>query len=457
PPEIVSAVDNLLQHNQRRVVKAIRAARPSADGAGWQVETSADSVGTTKRTVADALESGAAAGDIAVLTRVNSLLAPVQASLVVAGIDVRGGIGLEFLDRTAVRAVLSWLRLASSAPGRGRNRRAGARFDPDDLREALRRPSRSFHPRITDWICEQGDVVELFKLAGRLNNERDAARLEEFAADVQLLSNMITDGASCAELVLALVERIGLAGSIETLDAHRRGMNRAAQGDDLTAVVQLASVFDDIDAAGDTDAEHALATRFVRWAREVLAAGRAPDGVTLSTVHRVKGQEWPVVVVHEASAAQYPHRLSEDVEEERRLFHVALTRAASSATVVTGADQSRFVGELTSPPPGHEATAPTAAARDRSSKPARAAGRSESTPSASDTPEHAARVDALRALRNKLRDGKPAYVVFDNATMDEIARRWPATEGDLRRIPGIGPTKLERYGPAVLELIADHP
>ncbi|MEM9513649.1 MAG: ATP-dependent DNA helicase UvrD2 [Actinomycetota bacterium] len=454
PPEIVSAVDNLLQYNRRRVAKEIRAARAPVEGAGWQVETSADSVGATQRTVANALESGTTPNEVAVLTRVNSLLAPVQAALTVAGIDVRGGVGLEFLDRTAVRAVLAWLRLASSAPGRGRHRRAGRRFDPDDLREALRRPSRSFHPRINDWICEQGDIVELFKLASRLNNERDATRLEEFAADVQLLSDMVADGASCAELVLALVERVGLAGSIETLDAHRRGMNRAAQGDDLTAVVQLASVFDDIDV-GDADAEHPLATRFVRWARDVLAVGRTADGVTLSTVHRVKGQEWPVVVVHEASAAQYPHRLSEDVEEERRLFHVALTRAASLATIVTGAQPSGFVGELTSPPPAHEANAPTGAS-DRSSRSSRSSARS-AAPSASDTPEHAARVDALRALRNELRDGKPAYVVFDNATMEEIARRWPATEGDLRRIPGIGPAKLERYGPAVLELIADHP
>ncbi len=463
PPEIVGAVDNLLQHNRRRVTKEIRAARPPADGEGWQVETSPDSVGATQRAVTAALDAGAAPSDVAVLTRVNSLLAPVQASLIVAGIDVRGGVGLEFLDRTAVRAVLAWLRLASSAPGRGRNRRAGVRFDPDDLREALRRPSRSFHPRINDWICEQGDVVELFKLAGRLNNERDAARLEEFAADVQLLSNMVAEGASCAELVLALVERIGLAGSIETLDAHRRGMNRAAQGDDLTAVVQLASVFDDIDAGPDADeGNSSLATRFVRWARDVLAVGRAADGVTLSTVHRVKGQEWPIVVVHEASAAQYPHRLSDDVEEERRLFHVALTRAATSATIVTGANPSRFVEELTSTPPAHDAIAPAVGdepertSRSSARSLARSSSRSAAS-SANDTPEHAARVEALRSLRNELRDGKPAYVVFDNATMEEIARRWPATEGDLRRIPGIGPTKLERYGPAVLELIAEHP
>ncbi|MEM8619299.1 MAG: ATP-dependent DNA helicase UvrD2 [Actinomycetota bacterium] len=450
PPSIVEAVDNLLHHNRRRVAKTIRAARPTTDGEGWTVASSADSVGASCAAVRAAIDDGVATADIAVLTRVNSLLAPVQGALTVDAVPIRGGVGLEFLDRTAVRAVLAWLRLASVAPV-GRRRRTGVRFEPDDLREALRRPSRSFHPRITDWICEQGDVVELFRLAERLNNERDATRLEEFAADVQLLQQTLRDGASCAELVLMLVERIGLAGSIESLDAHRRGMNRAAQGDDLTAVVQLASVFDHDDDAVADDAGATLANRFVTWARNVFATQRAADGVTLSTVHRVKGQEWPVVIVHEASAAEYPHRLSEDVEEERRLFHVALTRASREATIVTGAAPSPFVDELTAPPPPTETVAPSPGSARPGASRRGGASPTEATPV---DPVTAQRIDALRALRNELRDGKPAYVVFDNRTMEAIAQRWPQDEAELRRVPGIGPAKLERYGTAVLGLIA---
>jgi superfamily I DNA/RNA helicase len=104
-------------------------------------------------------------------------------------------------------------------------------------------------------------------------------------------------------------------------------MNRASQGDDLTAVVQLAALHDD-------------PTTFERWMRTNLAVARSHAGVTLSTVHRVKGQEWPHVVVHFADARQYPHRLAEDVEEERRLFHVAITRAGVHATIVTGQQPS---------------------------------------------------------------------------------------------------------------------
>jgi superfamily II DNA helicase RecQ len=63
------------------------------------------------------------------------------------------------------------------------------------------------------------------------------------------------------------------------------------------------------------------------------------------------------------------------------------------------------------------------------------------------------RFAALRDLRNELRDGKPAYVVFDNKTLAAIARQAPTTLRDLGRISGVGPAKLERYGDAITALM----
>ena len=261
----------------------------------------------------------------------------------------------------------------------------------------------------------------------------------DFAADVQTLQKMVASGATTSDLLLTLIDEIGLAGSVASLDANRRGMNRSAQGDDLTAVTHLAALHDD-------------PTTFEKWMRSQLAVKRAPGGVLLSTVHRVKGQEWPHVVVHLADAEQYPHRLADDVEEERRLFHVAITRAGGHATIVTGAHPSPFVAELT--------TEPSEARVVSSHRPEPVASRARtSAPSGSGDP--AADLDdagrqrfaALRDLRNELRDGKPAYVVFDNKTLVAIARQAPTTLGDLGRISGVGPGRLERYGDAVIALM----
>jgi DNA helicase-2/ATP-dependent DNA helicase PcrA len=432
PAGIVEVVDRLLRHNQRRVPKTIRAA--STDPGGWSVDTSIDVVDASRRAVHDAIAAGARPHEVAVLTRVNALLAPVQVALASEGIPIGGGVGLEFADRTAVRTVLAWLRLATA--GRGGS------FAPDDIREALRRPSRSFHPRITDWVAEQTSIVDLNRLAARLTNERDAERVIEFAADLQTLQKAAGAGATTSDLVLILIDEIGLAGSVASLDANRRGMNRSAQGDDLTAVQHLAALHDD-------------ASSFERWLRSQLAAKRAPGGVLLSTVHRVKGQEWPHVVVHLADADQYPHRLADDVEEERRLFHVAITRASRHASITTGAHPSPFIAELT--------TEPSAARVVSSHRPEPVAARPRSA-SSSSAGDPAADLDeagqrrfaALRDLRNELRDGKPAYVVFDNKTLAAIARQAPTTLRDLGRISGVGPAKLERYGDAVIALMQAH-
>lgn len=426
PAGVVDLADRLLRHNTRRVDKKIRAY--STDTGGWTVADAVDPVGASADAVRSALASGAAPSDVAVLARVNAVLAPIQVALTGEGIPISGGVGLEFLDRTSVRAVLAWLRLATAAE-RGR-------FLPDDLKEALRRPSRSFHPRINDWIAEQGSVVDLFSLAGRLNNDRDVDRLTEFAGDVQTMQQEAKQGAPTSDLIFTLIDKIGLAGSVAGLDVSRRGMNRSAQGDDLTAIQHLAALHDDV-------------ASFEQWLTGRLAAKRSTDGVVLSTVHRVKGQEWPHVVVHHVDAEQYPHRLAEDVEEERRLFHVAITRASQHATIVTGPNPSPFVEELTTEPSPERVIS----SHRPAPVPKAAVSKSKSNPVDDLDPAAAARFEQLRTLRTALAAGKPAYVVFDNKTLAAIARAAPTTRKELARISGVGPAKLDKYGDAFVEFL----
>lgn len=430
PGGIVTAADRLVRHNQRRVPKTIRPASP--DPGGWSIATDDDPVAATTAAVLDALDGGGRPAKVAVLTRVNALLAPVQAALVAAGVPVSGGVGDEFCGRPVVRSTLSWLRLATAG--------VSGHLDGADIRESLRRPSRSLHPRIADWAAEQHDLDGLARLADRLNNERDAATVRAFGDDVESVRRLVEAGATTASVVAQIFDEVGLAGATGSLDDHRRGMNRGAQGDDLTAVAHLARLHDD-------------PATFPRWLASMLAPTRAPDGVTLSTVHRVKGQEWPHVVLHLAAADQFPHRLADDVEEERRLFHVALTRASASATVVTGPEPSPFVAELQSEPAASPVVTAHADRRRRggggSGSAVNGSGRAKAANAGLDA-DAGRRYDALCQLRNELRDGKPAYVVFDNKTAAALAATVPRTPTELLAVPGIGPAKVERYGEAIL-------
>ena len=259
----------------------------------------------------------------------------------------------------------------------------------------------------------------------------------EFGADIQTLQKVVQSGAPTSDVVLTLIDEIGLAGSVSGLDSTRRGMNRSAQGDDLTAIRHLAALHDDCET-------------FDSWLRSRLAATRSFDGVVLSTVHRVKGQEWPHVVVHHVDAEQYPHRLADDVEEERRLFHVAITRASSHVTVVTGPDPSPFVEELTTDPSPQRVVSShrpePAPVRSATSEAERSHCRPRCRRRRSVRP-------AQGAARTELAAGKPAYVVFDNKTLAAIARVAPTSKQELSRISGVGPAKLDKYGDAIVELI----
>ncbi len=484
PQGVVAAADTLLRHNVRRVPKAIRAAKAGARG--WSVVEADDAPGAAVHAVTTRLEQGAAPGDIAVLARVNVVLAPVQVALAERGVPLRGAVGPELLERTAVRATMSWLRLATGP------------WSPEDLQEVLRRPSRSLSPRVGEWVTEQGDLASLRRLAGRLHAERDADHVGELADDLESLGRLATRQPLTVVLD-HLFDRIGLAPAVSSLDRTRHGINATAQADDVDALRWLARLHPGI---GDFEA----------WLRAALSQRRAVDGVTLASVHKVKGQEWPHVVVHHVDAAQFPHRLADDREEERRVFHVAITRAIESVTIIATDTPSPFVAELTSEPPERPVEAPAGrvSSRPRSTGKitrdakdtrvlaapglvlvdqgqawritdvhadgavavlgtatrrfasgalvATQGGRKGplTTPSAGDADAPTiVLADGLRALRRALSDGKPAYTVFDDKTLDAIATARPRTLADLGRIKGIGPAKLTSYGPSILGAVEE--
>jgi ATP-dependent DNA helicase UvrD/PcrA len=483
PPAVVAGADRLLRHNRRRIHKVIRArpAPPAAatpsrvqepsrssssgepgggdhalpvpaspTGGGPEglivVEAGGGAVAATAEAVAAALAGGAAPAHVAVLTRVNASLAPVQVALAHQGIPVRPVVDAGWLERTGVRAALGWLRLAVEP----------TRLRAGDVSDTARRPGRGLSARVVEWMAEQRDLDGLTRLSSRLR-DRDGEKVAAYAADLQLLAGLVASGSTSASLLSAVRDRIGLDEAMDLLDGSQRSVKGSAQGDDLDALVALAAL-------------HPDAATFGAWLREQLARPGDADGVLLSTVHAVKGREWPHVVVHEASDGLFPHRLADDGEEERRVFHVAITRAARSATVVCGAAPSPFVAELSSEAPAFPPAAPDTGARRPGG---RSAGPSTATP-VGGRPRRRARDQAdaasapvplgaeaealLRALRGwrterARRDGMPAYIVFPDATLEQIVARLPRTMVRLAQVRGVGPTKLDRYGDEVLAVL----
>ena len=491
PPAIVEAASNLLTHNRHRIPKDIEPGRRLVGGAGdGSVEEGAvgdggapvveqagalidagaaassiaavevAAVGDGGAAVVDRVRllmgGGAEARDIAVLSRVNSTLLAPQILLSEAGIECMAPVGPWFLERTGVAAALAWLRLATSG---------SARLPPGALAIAARRPPRGISPRVVDWIAEQRNVGALRRLAGRISDERTADRVSDFADDVERLGGMARDGADTLRLLEAIQHGTQLGTSLdERLDASRRSVDRSAHGDDLRALLSVAP------HCGDP-------AEFEPWLRDRLTEGsRLGDegdartgrpswgrGVRLATVHRVKGLEWPHVIVLSATEGLMPHRLAADIEEERRVFHVALTRCSESVLIIADGPKSPFITETSWRSKLQPTGLPTEpSVLSRRSEPAKPApGRPSASKSApideTTEPEAAAMFQRLRQWRwdqSQAEEVRP-FRVFSDAVLRELARRRPATDEALLAVPGIGPAKLTAYGEALKSLLAD--
>jgi DNA helicase-2/ATP-dependent DNA helicase PcrA len=150
------------------------------------------------------------------------------------------------------------------------------------------------------------------------------------------------------------------------------------------------------------------------------------------TLHGAKGLEFDAVFIPRLEEKELPIRQAKkphEIAEERRLFYVGLTRAKRHLALSWGGKPSRFLAEL-----------------DIAAAPARKLREAEP-----DDPLYAA-LKRWR-LERATADDLPAYVVFHNSTLAEIAGRRPRDLSELSAVPGVGPSKLERYGPEVLAVL----
>ena len=428
---VVTAASNLLTRNRVRVTKAIRPnpSRSASDGALDVRPPSNDPAGVTA-SIIEELAREVPTRDIAVLCRVNALLAPVHVLLQHAGIGVRSPVDERFLARSTIRAALAWCSIAVAPP----RSRVWHRLD-----DAARRPRRGMSENLRALAAKKSSVDDLRSLVDWLDGKgsvKDAAKISDLASDVELVRAAAASGTEAVLRVLR--DDIGLATSAAALDAWSYG-SVSSHEDDLDALVALAHLQPDPAA-------------FEPWLREQLSRPPADDGVTLASVHAVKGREWPHVVVHHASQGLLPHRLVEDVEEERRVFHVAITRSSAATIVVPGAKPSPFLAELAQPgePPARRSLASVARGATKPPSTQKAPPPQDDLP-----PEARALFDALRAWRTDAIRGtnRPAYTVLTDATLAQIARARPVDERALSRVPGIGPSKLEQYADAILAIV----
>jgi DNA helicase-2/ATP-dependent DNA helicase PcrA len=375
------------------------------------------------------IESGTKPAEVAVLYRINAQSEAYEEALTEAGIgyQVRGGEG--FFSRQEIRQALLVLQRAATRAA-------------DEVGAVPRKPGAP--APAGEGLADGGDPL-------RPAPSRSRSPL--------------------AGVVRGLLEPLGLTTQPPA------GARARERWEALTALAEL--VDDEVAHRPQLDLPGLLAELRIR------ADARHPPvvrGVTLASLHAAKGLEWDAVFLVGLADGTLPisHALargaaSEQVEEERRLLYVGITRArvhlelswALSRTPGGRGSRkpSRFLDGLA--PQTRPGSAPARPRRNRgaagSTQRCRICSKALTTPAAimlRRCETCAADIDDELLLRLKdwrLRTARelnvPAYVVFTDNTLTAIAELLPTDDAALVAIPGIGARKLEQFGPDVLELV----
>lgn len=338
---ILAAADDVIKNNRQRIDKTLWT--ENQHGEKVRVLTLRDEREEGEeivKIVQRNLREGRSLNDIAVLYRTNSQSLSVEDALRRSNIPYGLVGGVAFYRRKEVKDALAYMRLVV-------NER-----DDESFSRAVNTPARGVGEttmkRLRHFATERG--IPLLEAARHPERIPDVAPrvgnvLSKFAEMVDIYRNHLNDMPP-AELVRTLLSESGLLESyrhegtpeaIARWDNVQRILSHVAEYTDANPGTTLDQYLQEISLVSDTDTYDANAER-----------------VTLMTIHSAKGLEFKVVIVVGLEEGLFPvgnsAQQQEDLEEERRLFYVAVTRAKEEL-ILTNCERRYRFGELSYPTP----------------------------------------------------------------------------------------------------------
>ena len=366
-PAILEVANEVISHNRNRKEKRLRTRKPA--GEAVQVVHVSDERAEAVWVV-DEIVTGAGpwrAEDHVVLYRTNAQSRPFEDALRRARLPYRIVGGVRFYERREIKDVLSYLQLAVNpadeaafARAVGWPRRGVGGVTLERLREAAE--GRTIHLLEA---AERATELEGLPPAG-------ARSLEDFAAGISALAELARES-TVEEVIRECVRSFGM---IPALESEEDGADRIAN---VTELLAAAAAFDpnEVEDGAEGSSELELYLQSAALHADLDDYDDSEPGVTLMTLHNAKGLEFPVVFLVGAEEGLFPlgraMDAQEELEEERRLFYVGVTRAEERLYITHAARRWRYGSETRAEPSSFLSELPEGPVEYRTVSPARGA------------------------------------------------------------------------------------
>ncbi|MFK0010954.1 DNA helicase PcrA [Streptomyces sp. NPDC091027] len=335
---ILSAANAVIERNENRRAKNLwTEAGTGAVITGYVADTEHDEAQFVADEIDRLTDAGdAKAGDVAIFYRTNAQSRVFEEIFIRVGLPYKVVGGVRFYERKEVRDVLAYLRVLANpednvplrrilnVPKRGIGERAEAMIDALALREKITFPQALRR------------VDEAFGMAARSTNA-----VKRFNVLMEELRTIVDSGAGPAVVLEAVLERTGYLAELQA-STDPQDETRIENLQELAAV---ALEFEQAREAAAAEAPEGAApagpgtlAEFLEQVALVADSDQIPDEdqdgsgvITLMTLHTAKGLEFPVVFLTGMEDGVFPHMRAlgqtKELEEERRLAYVGITRA----------------------------------------------------------------------------------------------------------------------------------
>jgi len=321
-PNILEVADSLIARNQNRKEKKLVPTRPhSKDVCITTFEDEVEEAQAVTQRIKELADTGASLNDIAVFYRVNAMSRLLEEAFIRSKIPYQVIRGVEFYNRKEIRDLLAYLKVLANPS------------DEIALLRIINTPARGIGKVTIDRVRAYAARHKISFFEAMKKTEQNESLSKAAKTKLAAFANMLEQfGKDATGHVAPLAERVFVESGLEKflqaarsegqseLDNVRELINAAAYYDQQTEQPSLLDYLQQISLFSDVDSYDA-----------------SSDRVALMTLHAAKGLEFENVFIVGLEEGLLPHERSsdggDDLEEERRLFFVGITRAKTGLNI----------------------------------------------------------------------------------------------------------------------------